>query len=172
MEKKPQKVVPKEKWEAGRLAWEVDPTMSLTKAAEIIGVSKQVCARRAKAEGWQKTSTNEAMLQKAHEVADARTAGLEVAQPPKDVSKAKTVEVTDPAQAAVDVRASILERHRKEWDGARKNIYKAVQNSDFDTAKLGKITAEALSIVQAGERKAWGLDKAAETPSVVVIERR
>jgi hypothetical protein len=42
----------------------------------------------------------------------------------------------------------------------------------FDRAKLAKITAETLMIVQNGERKAWGLD-VGELPAgaVVVIER-
>ena len=42
-------------------------------------------------------------------------------------------------------------------------IRAAVENGDFDAAKLAKITAETIKIRQEGERKAWGITDKGET---------
>lgn len=78
--------------------------------------------------------------------------------------------------AAVGLRAALLERHRSEWQMARQLAYEAVKGRDFDKAKLAKITTETIRNIQDGERKAWGLDitepaAPGSTNTVVVIER-
>jgi hypothetical protein len=60
--------------------------------------------------------------------------------------------------AAIEARATVLDRHRRELNLPRQRIYAALNEGDFNKAKLAKISAETLSIVQAAERKAWGLD--------------
>jgi hypothetical protein len=75
---------------------------------------------------------------------------------------------------AVDVRANVLERHRKEWAAPRKIAYEAVQRGDFERAKLAKITAETLTLIQGGECRAYGINheaRAADGQTVVVVER-
>lgn len=75
---------------------------------------------------------------------------------------------------AVDVRAQVLDRHRKEWAAPRKIAYEAVQRSDFERAKLAKITAETLTLIQGGECRAYGIShdaRAADGQTVVVVER-
>lgn len=72
----------------------------------------------------------------------------------------KTAEVD--AEAAVDVRARLIETHRREWRVARGLAVKAIQEAQsakgFDVAKFAKILTEILTNIQVGERKAWGLD--------------
>ena len=81
-------------------------------------------------------------------------------------------------KTAVELRAKLLESHRKEWMSVRAIVWDAINRRDFERAKLGKITSEAMRIIQEGERKAWGLDldekdKAAPgEPTRLVIERR
>ena len=85
-------------------------------------------------------------------------------------------------QHAVDIRAGVLDRHRKEWSAPRKLAYDAIQLSNqgkqtdaFERAKLAKITAETLQIVQVGECRAFGLNEAArgaDGGTVVVIDRQ
>lgn len=75
---------------------------------------------------------------------------------------------------AVDVRAQVLDRHRKEWAAPRKLAYEAVQKRDFELAKLAKITSETLTLVQGGECKAYGINheaRAADARTVVVVDR-
>lgn len=67
-------------------------------------------------------------------------------------------------EEAEDLRAAILDRHRFEWGtvGALVNEAQARREGDpvdaFNRMKLAKITAETISLRQAGERKAWGMD--------------
>jgi len=93
------------------------------------------------------------------------------------VVKPLDVEV-EPIQAgtAVMMRANVITRHRKEWDGARNIVYKAIREADNDAARRGKMVADTLAVIQAGERKAWQLDepeRAGDTPGElhIVIER-
>lgn len=75
---------------------------------------------------------------------------------------------------AVDVRAQVLDRHRKEWAAPRKIAYDAVQKGDFERAKLAKITAETLTLIQSGECRAYGINheaRAGDAQTVVVVER-
>lgn len=78
-------------------------------------------------------------------------------------------------QLAIAKRAEVITRHRTELMGARNLIYTAMKEANVDTAfvmgKRAKITAEAMTIIQAAERKAWGLDKSDEAPPVIVLER-
>jgi len=137
-----------------RALWESDPDMTYVDIANISGLSKQAIGRRAKREKWKKRTTSAAITKVAHDKAtigdNEALAGTLV---PADSSVGEAI-----ADALADVKAEIIARHRREWNGTRNKIYGALQSSDFEKAKLGKITSEALSIIQAGERKAWGLD--------------
>jgi len=75
---------------------------------------------------------------------------------------------------AVDARAQILKRHRTEWVAPRNQIYKALKSGDTEQAKLAKLAAETLKLIQDGERKAWGLESG-ETEGgqvKIIIERQ
>lgn len=76
--------------------------------------------------------------------------------------------------ASVEIVATVLDRHRREWSAARALSIEAIRDRNFDKAKLAKITAETIGIIQAGERKAYGIedsDKTPVRPTVVVVER-
>lgn len=166
-------------WAKFRALWEADPTMSQGELAKLAGVSQQAIQKRIKREGWQKVSDQGDLARRAYDKADREALRKgEVAPVPQQAQPGDHPDASPPASGvaaatAVELRAKVIERHRKEWDGARNNIYKAIQNSDFEKAKLGKITAEALKIIQDGERKAWGLDKdEADKKEVVVTVKR
>lgn len=77
---------------------------------------------------------------------------------------------------ATDVRAAILDRHRKEWAAPRALAYKAMKGEgNFEVAKLAKISAETLTLIQAGECRAYGMDQAARgadaNKTLVLIDR-
>lgn len=82
---------------------------------------------------------------------------------------------------AVDIRAQVLDRHRKEWSAPRKIAYEAIQQGQrgdvpgaFERAKLAKITSETLTLIQAGECRAYGINhdaRSADARTVVVVER-
>ena len=150
-----------EVWDIQRRQWEATPEMTFSDVSRALGVTRQAVRLRANREGWRKVAASEELTRLAVTKADAISATRE--EPLSDEEeKLKT--------DAVDKRAEVLARHRREWDGARKRIYMAVKSGDDKEAKLGKLIAEALAVVQAGERKAWQLDEK-EAQTVVVIER-
>ncbi len=151
----------KEVWEAARRKWEATPEMTFSDVARELGVTRQAVRVQSRNNEWRKVAASEELARLAVNKADAISAARE-----DPLSEEEEKLKTD----AVDKRAEVLARHRREWDGARKRIYMAVKSGDDKEAKLGKLIAEALAVVQAGERKAWQLDEK-EAQTVVVIER-
>jgi hypothetical protein len=150
-------------------------------------VTEEAIRLRRKAEGWTKRGTLGSQVEKAHLAADAGTGSQQPHPEVPDLYELGDPELggsnsgprmggqegpTDDElgaserveKDAVQLRTELLDRHREEWKLARKLLYRAAREAlkakGFETAKFAKITAEALSIVQAGERKAWGLDAA------------
>lgn len=111
---------------------------------------------------------------KAELVADIRETQAEAqaqAQAVVDAQEAGVVEVQP------GVNAELLKRHRQEWVGPRALVYQAIKlgqkgnvEGALAMAKLGKMSAEALTLVQAGERQAHGV-RPGEDGATVVIER-
>jgi len=77
---------------------------------------------------------------------------------------------------AIQVRAEVLRRHRVEWSAPRKIAYEAMKEESLDKARLAKVMAETITMIQAGETRAYGLDRASRggdaEGTVVVIERQ
>jgi hypothetical protein len=179
-------------WAIARARWEGEPRCSYADLADFLGISKQAVGKRAIKEGWTKKLNLTAIAGRAHTVADRHIAREAVDAPklPGSVdeqspssatlpysgvalgavtqaipdSKNATPEMLAQAveDAAVDARAEILKRHRTEWVAPRNQIYKALKSTDIDQAKLAKLAAETLKLIQDGERKAWGLDNGEE----------
>lgn len=177
-------------WRKGRLMWEADATMSFADVGKVIGVSKQIVARKAKKEGWEKVSNQEDLARRAYDKADAMALSSPAQSSESVTEGPRAPAITLPADApegdapyppavvadtATDLRAKVLDRHRREWPMVRNEAYKAIREKNFDLAKGAKIAAETLKIIQEGERKAWGLDaKEGDGNSVVkvVVERK
>jgi len=101
------------------------------------------------------------LASKAHELADTFKASMAARGKPMTDEVAKNEaqqELTE--QHAVNQRAMLIDRHRQEWAAPRKLAYEAVNTGNFDRAKLAKITAETLTLIQGGECRAWGIDPA------------
>ncbi len=104
----------------------------------------------------------------------------ELGKPLSDEVAAAEVAREVSVQHGVEVRAAVLDRHRKEWAAPRKLAYEAIQKATsdpagaYERAKLAKLTAETLQIVQVGECRAFGLNEAArgaDGGTVVVVQR-
>lgn len=157
-------------WVKVKAEWEADPTLTFKSLSERFGgtPTKQAIGQRAKRENWTRFNPNET---------DAQRAIREAADKMPETAKAVTGEViAEPSvpqvsdlgkHAAIAARAQVIDRHRRELNHPRQRIYAALQENDFNKAKLAKISAETLSILQAAERKAWGLDGA----TVIVVQQ-
>lgn len=166
--------VPEERLVAARALYEGTPGMTLKVLSVETGIPKGQLEYRAKAEGWKKNyqaTQLGPMSDRAQDAADrygakVADAGPEITPEQKTEAVLETV-----AEVAVDQRAQVIDRHRREWAAPRKLSYEAVQSRDFEKAKLAKITAETLQIIQANERKAWGIEQGDGDSNVFVIER-
>jgi hypothetical protein len=69
-----------------------------------------------------------------------------------EVQKAGAIE------AAEDIRADVIERHRADWAEHRTHFKTGDIAAEFELGKSAKISAEMLAIRQKGERAAYGLD--------------
>lgn len=155
-----------EQWAIARAKWEADPVVTFKDLAQEFGVSVQAVSKRAKDGGWvRRDDTLAQMAARAHAKADKLI--------DRQVERTVDSKRAEAEDQRVAVRAQVLERHRSEMNASRKKVYEALQNSDFEKAKLAKITAEALQIIQNTERKSWGLDAGEHTggDKVIVIDR-
>lgn len=134
-------------WETIRAEYEAGATMG--ELSRKHGVDKAAISRKAKKEAWL-TDLSEVVNRRA----EAKVNGLVNTVDPK-----KKAEAVD---RAADAKASVIMRHKKEWDDQEALAREAVEKRDFDLAKLAKITAETIKIRQEGERKAWGIREALE----------
>ena len=128
-------------------------------------ISKAAIVQRAKRDGWGDGSDLETTIRRK---VTERVSGVLPAADPKKKAAAINNEASKVAE--------VVHRHRKEWEQVvllRQEALKVRaenQKEAFDRSKLAKITAEMTNIQQAGERKAWGLDKA-EGEHTITIER-
>lgn len=161
---------------AARALYEATPGSSCKIVAEKMGIPEGTIRRWKSEENWRpvaRTLPNLAGL--AGQLANTFKLKMsELGKPLSNEVAASEVSKELSVKHAVDIRAGILDRHRKEWSAPRRLIYEAVQKRDFDLAKLAKITSETLQIVQVGECRAFGLDMASRSQdggTVVLIER-
>ncbi len=171
-----------EQWAVARAQWEGDPSVTFGDIAENLGTSRQAVQLQSKRKGWQRRLALEELAVRAQEEADANVTHFAPRKPESEAD----VYVTTPefqqrapiarelpsvpvglsseqavaavTQQAVDKRAEVLTTHRKEWVAVRGVAYKALKSKDMVEAKVSKILAEAVKVLQDGERRAWGLD--------------
>lgn len=170
-----------DRYVAARALYEGTPGMTMTMLSQQTGMGKSTLERRANQEGWKKNypglSVGE-MTEAAQRAADLFNRKVEEFGPECSTEERQQAAVEVVHEIAIDVRAEMLDRHRREWAAPRAMSAEAVRMRDsdpdkaFGRAKMAKITAETLKIIQDGERKAHGLDVGELPPgSVVVIER-
>lgn len=171
---------------AARTLYESIPGATCASVAAKVGVPAGTIRRwksDAAADGapWRSTArtvTNITGL--AGELANTFKAKMtELGKPMDDSVAQREAEKAVSQEFAIDVRAQLLDRHRREWSAPRKIAYDAMSETDvaksWDKAKLAKISAETLMLIQTGECRAWGLDLAArgadDKRTLVTIER-
>lgn len=162
---------------AARALYEGVPGATCVSVAKELGEPEGTVRRWKAEEGWKPAKRSIANLgARAGELANSFAVKMsDLGKPMSDEVAAAEVAKEISETFAVDVRAQLLDRHRKEWAGPRKIAYEAMKGSDLDKAKLAKISAETLMLIQTGECRAYGMDQAArgadERRTVVVIDR-
>lgn len=167
-----QKMTPEE-WEEARARWETDPRdgYAWLKRELNLPVSEVAILKRARKELWAKKASMKTVAELAQFKADQKAAKSD-----------KLLSETE----SVDIRANILETHRREWQEHRErfpfeaiitmvegNPASATLTEDGEKiARTAKVVAETIKHRQQGEREAWGLDAVATdtTAGVKTIE--
>ncbi len=109
------------------------------------GINEAAIFRRAKKEGWGDGSdVGAAVRRKANEKVNGVVNGISF------VEKAQAID------QAADQGAAIIVKHQQDWEDHRE-FFGSV-SKDFDSGRHAKINAEALKIMQEGERKAYNLE--------------
>lgn len=129
-------------WE--KIRAEYEPGCTQADIARRYGCSRTAIMKRIKKEGWLQDVT-----QAVNRLTAAKVAGVVTGCNPQ--KKAAAID------AAASRKAQVIERHKAEWAEHQQLITKAVEDKDFNMAKLAKITSETISIRQAGERRSWGI---------------
>jgi transposase len=149
------------KREVGRAIYEARPGATCQMVGEELGVPLST-VRRWKSEGGWKPNGLQSMAglsRQAAELANKLKVKMsELGKPMSDEVALKEAGQELAEGHVVDVRAAVLDRHRKEWSAPRKIAYEAMQSGDFDRAKLAKISSETLQLIQMGECRAYGMN--------------
>lgn len=135
-------------WETIRAEYEAGASQS--ELAKRHGVSRKAIQKHITAEGWAQDISGT-----LDRLTEAKVAGVVAGCDPKKKAAA--------LDRAADAKAAVIMRHKEEWEQHQQLIRAAVENGNFDAAKLAKITAETIKIRQEGERKAWGITDKGET---------
>ena len=157
---------------AARLMYESTP-LNLGEVAKEVGVSSRTLKRWSAADGgWCKVVV-QGLSRRAHEAADkvAETVESLPADAPPE-RKAEAMAATT-EEVAVDERAALLAKHRKQWGVIDGLVAEAVRKRDLNAAKLAESVCRTIGLKQTGERKSWGLEGGGEGDQKiqVVIER-
>jgi hypothetical protein len=143
-------------WTAARLRWEADPTETFESIAKWMGeqgspVSRVAASKRAAKEAWARPTNLAQINEQAQLQADAK-----VSPKPSEVSDETLKKTAE--QAAVQVRAAVLELQREDWKLHRESFTLESVVGNFEKGKEAKISAEMLAIRHRGEREAYGME--------------
>lgn len=159
-----------------RATYESTPGMTFDALARDTGIPRPTLQRWAREFEWKKMPQvmPQVNAKAAEMVNKIKMKMSELGVPMSDHVAAEEAAKAVAEQNAVEIRAAVLDRHRKEWAAPRKIAYDAMKNNDLDKAKLAKLAAETLQIVQIGESRAFGLNEAnrgADGGTIVAVER-
>jgi len=177
---------PPDRHAAARALFENTPNIKFGEIARQVGCAVDDVRRWRKDDAeagqpWQVAHEwdNSVMSDRAKELAERyRNQSVDLNQLAESESEAKAV-ATFSTTVGAEVRSQLLEKHQQEWIGPRALIYNAMKlakqgkvSEGFELAKVAKISAETLTLVQQGELKAFGIKPGEpDDAPLVVIER-
>jgi hypothetical protein len=170
---------------AARVIYEGQPYSTHASVGAEVGIPMYWVRRWCRLQEWKKSKVGiPDMSSRAATLANSFQKKMsDLGKPMDDVTAAAEAAAEFSRDTAIGVRARVLDRHRTEWSAPRNIAYNAIKKATgptadvaaaFEMAKLAKITAETLSLVQAGECRAYGITadaKSGDAPTAVLVER-
>lgn len=156
---------------AARLMYETTP-LTLDEVAKEVGLSARTVKRYSKADGGWRKMVSPGLSRRAHEAADKVAEA--VGELPHDATPERKAEAlaATAESVAIDERARLLAKHRKEWSIVDALVVAAVRSRDLNDAKVADTLCRTIGNKQKGERVSWGLEAGEGDQKVtVVIER-
>lgn len=156
---------------ACRLMYETTP-LTLGGVAKEVGLSARTVKRYSTADGGWRKMVSPGLSRRAHEAAD-KVKGV-VEELPADATPERKAEAlaATAESVAIDERAKLLAKHRKEWSIVDALVVAAVRSRDLNDAKVADTLCRTIGNKQKGERISWGLEATESDQKVtVVIER-
>lgn len=144
----------RDQWAAARIKWEADPKLTFEAVGVLMGVSRVAVSKRASSEGWERITDMHTLAQLAHARSDAREVTAKV-------TPELSPETIDARNAAVDLRADVIDRHKADMARHRALHNDEAQAEDLEACKRAKLSIEVLAIRHKVERDAYGLNEAA-----------
>ncbi|MCP6775021.1 hypothetical protein NL772_25970 [Klebsiella pneumoniae] len=156
---------------ACRLMYETTP-LTIDEVAKEVGLSSRTVKRYSTADGgWRKLAAP-GLSKRAHEAADKVAASVENLSPDATIERKREALAATAENVAIDERAQLLAKHRRQWGIVDGLVAEAVRSRDLNAAKLADTVCRTIGNKQAGERKAWGLEAGEGDQKVhVIIER-
>lgn len=142
-----------DQWKAARIKWESDPSLTFEDIGKANGVSRVAVSKKAAAEKWERVNDLQTLAKLAHARSDAREVTAKV-------SSQVTPETIDAREAAVDLRADVLDRHKADLARHRTLHTDEAMAADMEAGRRAKISMEVLALRHKAERSAYGLDEA------------
>ena len=153
-----------QEWASARGDYEAG--MSGRQVAEKFHVHPRAVQNRVLKEGWTQGEVEPAIRRRVTE----QLVGLVLPPSQSGAPRRAPTEISRALSEEAERRVGIIKRHREEWNAARDRLYTGLQGHKlattqdqkkfaFEDLKAAKITAETLTLIQAGERKAWKLDE-------------
>ncbi|WP_337235739.1 hypothetical protein [Escherichia coli] len=171
MDSKEKKPTPEDIRAAARLMYETTP-LTLAEVAREVGLGERTVKRYSVADGgWRKLAAP-GLSKRAHEAADKVAASVENLSPDATIEHKREALAATAENVAIDERAQLLAKHRRQWGIVDGLVAEAVRSRDLNAAKLADTICRTIGNKQAGERKAWGLEAGEGDQKItVVIER-
>lgn len=156
---------------ACRLMYETTP-LTLEEVAKEVGLSSRTVKRYSTADGgWRKLAAP-GLSKRAHEAADKVAASVENLSPDATIERKREALAATAENVAIDERAQLLAKHRRQWGIVDGLVAEAVRSRDLNAAKLADTVCRTIANKQKGERLAWGLEAGEGDQKVhVIIER-
>ncbi|HBZ7476293.1 TPA: hypothetical protein MM026_005197 [Klebsiella pneumoniae] len=156
---------------ACRLMYETTP-LTIDEVAKEVGLSSRTVKRYSTADGgWRKLAAP-GLSKRAHEAADKVAASVENLSPDATIERRREALAATAENVAIDERAKLLAKHRRQWGIVDGLVAEAVRSRDLNAAKLADTVCRTIANKQKGERVSWGLEAGEGDQKITVVVER
>ncbi|HGT5715885.1 TPA: hypothetical protein ACM38O_004840 [Escherichia coli] len=156
---------------ACRLMYETTP-LTLAEVAKEVGLSARTVKRYSTADGGWRKMVSPGLSRRAHEAADKVAEAVENLPADATIERKREALAATAENVAIDERAQLLAKHRRQWGIVDGLVAEAVRSRDLNAAKLADTVCRTIANKQKGERVSWGLEAGEGDQKITVVVER